>query len=219
MTHSVSIDFIEYQGIARILHHVLCQYPEQQLLADFIEHQVATSWPEFQQRPANDQGRAALCRYLNQWQPNQLVGLQLDYGQLFFGPGEPKAIPQGSVYLGEEQLLNDRSTVALIDFYKAHGVSLSLAYSQPLDHIGLFFSVLDTGLGRLADEPENQALIQFVQVLLQQHLLPWSGRCLALAAQHAQTDFYLAIALLADDFLNQLAADFQVVPMPMRLFR
>ncbi|MGL4473588.1 MAG: TorD/DmsD family molecular chaperone [Shewanella sp.] len=223
---STIIDFIEYQGIARILHHVVCHYPETSLLNEFIEHDVAASWPTLAARASNTQGRAALSRYLSQWQAqdshakdSQLIELQLDYGQLLFGPGEPKAIPQGSVYLSEEQLLNDRSTVALMDFYKTHGVELTLNYRQPLDHIGLFFSVLDSSFGRLAKEPTNLELTQFIQILLQQHLLPWSGRCLELAAKHADSKFYQGMALLADDFLCQLAADFKVVAMPMRLFR
>lgn len=220
MTNPLSkIDFAEYQGIARLLHHLLYQYPQAQLITELKENQVAETWPEFAGRDGNRVGREALAHYLQHWDDTQFLELQLDYGQLFFGPGEPKAIPYGSVYLGEEQLLNDRSTLALMDFYQAHDVSLALTVRDPVDHIGLFFSVLDASLGRLAEEPDNQALKRFIQVLLQQHLLTWSGRCLELAAEHAQTEFYFAIALLAQDFLQQLTNDFELVPMSVRLFR
>ncbi|MCL2915228.1 molecular chaperone TorD family protein [Shewanella corallii] len=222
-TPFTNLPFEEYQGIARILYHLLSHYPEAEMIHDFIHNDVAASWPTFasegQGRDGNRVGREALSHFLQQWDDSQLTELQLDYGQLFFGPGEPKAIPQGSVYLGEEQLLNDRSTVALMDYYKVHGVELQMANRQPVDHIGFFFAVLDSTLGRLEQERTNEELKQFVQLLLGKHLLPWSGRCLELAAEHAQTEFYFGVALLAEDFLKQLANDFNVVPVSARLFR
>ncbi|MGI2261139.1 TorD/DmsD family molecular chaperone [Shewanella sp. GXUN23E] len=222
-TPFTNLPFEEYQGIARILFHLLSQYPDAQLIRDFIDNDVPATWPAFAgdtgSREANRVGREALSHFLQQWDDSQLTELQLDYGQLFFGPGEPRAVPQGSVYLGEEQLLNDRSTVALMDFYKVHGVELKLPNHQPVDHIGFFFAVLDSTLGRLAQERGNTELKQFVQLLLGKHLLPWSGRCLELAAEHAQTEFYFGVALLAEDFLTQLSEDFSVVVTPARLFR
>ncbi|WOT04194.1 TorD/DmsD family molecular chaperone [Shewanella youngdeokensis] len=217
------VDFIEYQGLVRILHHCLIRYPEAKLVQELKDCDVAGSWPEFANRAKNRQGREALANFLQHWSVEtdnkQLIELKLDYGQLFFGPGEPKAVPQGSVYLSESQLLNDRSTVALMDFYQQHGVNVAVDYPQPLDHIGLFFAVLDQTFGRLEVETENQALIRFTQVLLQQHLLPWAERCLALALEHATTDFYRGIALLSSDLLTQFEQDFQLVPNQTRLYR
>jgi len=222
-----NIDFVEYQGLARILHHSLIRYPEADFIKGLKECDVAGSWPEFNQRTENSTGRKLLQDFLQQW-PNEtdtaqaekaLITLKLDYGQLFFGPGEPTAVPQGSVYLCEEQLINDRTTVELMDFYRAHGVELQLDYKQPIDHIGLFFAVLDQSFGRLQTEVDNQALIRFVQVLLQQHLLPWATRCCELAVEHANSDFYRGLALLTSDFLLQLQQDFQVLAIDKRLFR
>lgn len=222
-----SIDLEAYQGLARILHHCLIRYPDAELVQGLAECDVAASWPVFAQRPQNTQGRALLGEYLQRWvaaqsDPSdeaQLVDLKLDYGQLFFGPGEPNAVPQGSVYLGEEQLLNDKSTMALMAFYRAHGVEVKVDFPQPLDHIGLFFAVLDQTFGRLSQEPENDALVRFTQVLLQQHLLPWAPRCFALAYEYATTDFYRGLALLGSDFLGQLQQDFQLLPKETRLYR
>ncbi|ABZ77473.1 cytoplasmic chaperone TorD family protein [Shewanella halifaxensis HAW-EB4] len=221
------IDFVEYQGLARILHHCLIRYPEADFINGLKECDVAGSWPEFEHRLENSTGRKLLGAFLQQWSSEvsaadaekALITLKLDYGQLFFGPGEPTAVPQGSVYLCEEQLINDRTTVELMDYYRAHGVELQLDYKQPIDHIGLFFTVLDQTFGRLQSEVDNQALIRFTQVLLQQHLLPWAMRCCQLANEHAKTDFYRGIALLTTDFLLQLQQDFQVLPLDKRLFR
>ena len=218
-----SIDFAEYQGLARILHHCLIRHPEAELVQGLKDCDVAGSWPIFAKREQNSKGREALAVFLAQWPIDtheaELIELKLDYGQLFFGPGEPNAVPQGSVYLSEEQLLNDRSTMALMDFYQANGVNVDVDYPQPLDHIGLFFAVLDQTFGRLQLETDNQALIRFTQVLLQQHLLPWAPRCFELAQNHANSDFYRGIALLGCDFLLQIQQDFQLLPKETRLYR
>lgn len=218
-----SIDFAEYQGLARILHHCLIRHPEAELVQGLKDCDVAGSWPIFAKREQNSKGREALAAFLAQWpidtQEAELIELKLDYGQLFFGPGEPNAVPQGSVYLSEEQLLNDRSTMALMDFYQANGVNVDVDYPQPLDHIGLFFAVLDQTFGRLQLETDNQALIRFTQVLLQQHLLPWAPRCFELAQNHANSDFYRGIALLGCDFLLQMQQDFQLLAKETRLYR
>ena len=218
-----SIDFAEYQGLARILHHCLIRHPEAELVQGLKDCDVAGSWPTFANREQNSAGREALAAFLAQWPADtheaELIELKLDYGQLFFGPDEPNAVPQGSVYLSEEQLLNDRSTMALMDFYQANGVKVDVDYPQPLDHVGLFFAVLDQTFGRLQLETDNQALIRFTQVLLQQHLLPWAPRCFELAQHHANSDFYRGIALLGCDFLLQMQQDFQLLPKETRLYR
>lgn len=229
LSHSsiAAVDFVEYQGVARILHHCLIRYPEADFINGLKECDVAASWPEFGGREQNSAGRQLLGDFLQQWSSEAsaadaekaLITLKLDYGQLFFGPGEPTAVPQGSVYLCEEQLINDRTTVELMDFYRVNGVELQLDYKQPMDHIGLFFAVLDQTFGRLHCEVDNQALVRFIQVLLQQHMLPWAFRCLALSNEHATTDFYRGIALLSTDFLMQLQQDFQLVPKNVRLYR
>ncbi|WP_028773565.1 TorD/DmsD family molecular chaperone [Shewanella waksmanii] len=212
-------EYLALQAIARILHNALLSYPSEALVQTFVDNQLGETWPHLANSEQNQQGRDLLQAFTQQWTVAQLDELKLDYGQLFFGPGEPTAMPWGSVYLGEQQLLNDDSTVALMAFYKQQQISFELEYNQPLDHIALFYAVLDQLLGQLAQEPDNKAALETMVVLLQQHMLPWSGRCLSLAIEHAETDFYKAIALLAADFETQLAKTVNVVPMPMRLFR
>lgn len=211
--------YLALQAIARVLHNVLLSYPSEASVQTFVDDQLGETWPELTSSEQNQQGKALLQEFTQQWSVSQLNELKLDYGQLFFGPGEPTAMPWGSVYLGEQQLLNDDSTVALMAFYKQQQISFELEYNQPLDHIALFYAVLDQLLGQLAQEPDNKTALETMVVLLQQHMLPWSGRCLSLAIEHAETDFYKAIALLAADFETQLAKTVNVIPMPMRLFR
>lgn len=212
-------DFYELQGIARILQHCLAAYPETELVNALIDNQVAQSWPEFNNTQENSEGRMALVAYLAQWHSNQLIELKLDYGQLFYGPGDPKAAPWGSVYLGEQQILNDDSTIALMDFYAANQIQVERPQNQPVDHLSLVFAVLDSILGELAENPDNQQLKQLTNVLLQQHVMTWAPRCLTLAISHAETDLYRGLALLALDYLNQLSHVFAVIPKTVKLYR
>ncbi|NKF52740.1 molecular chaperone TorD [Shewanella sp. WXL01] len=218
----------ELQAVARILHNVLIDYPSEQSVNYFVKHNLAQQWPNFHdENPANttdcDQGKLLLQKYLTNWHADKITDLKLDYGQLYFGPGEPKAMPWGSVYLGEQGILNDDSTIALMDFYKQQGVSFELKHQQPVDHIALFYAVIDQliemMLTAVADNEDSNGTQRTLCILLQQHLLTWSGRCHELAQQHAQTDFYRAIAMLAADFEQALANTLKVIPVTQRLFR
>ncbi|MGS0724577.1 TorD/DmsD family molecular chaperone [Shewanella sp. 0m-11] len=209
----------QLQAIALILHNTLLSYPSEQSIQYFIDNQIAESWPVFNSTIEQQQGQLLLKRYCLQWKIEQINDVKLDYGQLFFGPGEPKAMPWGSVYLSEQQLINDESTVQLMQFYKQYQVTFALGYNQPVDHIALFYGVIAELLTQLINTEDNNLTTEVLLVLLQQHLLPWSGRCLTLAIEHSETDFYKGIALLALDFETQLIKAVNVVPMTKRLFK
>jgi TorA maturation chaperone TorD len=212
-------ELLEYQGIARILHNVLFNDPTPELIQGFIEHGVAQSWPQFSASTRATSGRELLANYLGQWTSEQQQALKLDYAQLFYGPGEPNAVPWGSVYLNERQLLNDKTTLALKAFYQEQGISFELDSNQPVDHIGLFFAVLDQMFSQWAQTEDNQPLERSCMILLQQHLLPWSGRCLELMTVNARTDFYRGIAMLTQAYLEGLIQKLNLVPITARLYR
>ncbi|MGI2039505.1 TorD/DmsD family molecular chaperone [Shewanella frigidimarina] len=212
-------ELLEYQGIARILHNVLFNDPTPELIQGFIEHDVAQSWPPFTESAKESSGRELLANYLGQWTEDKQQALKLDYAQLFYGPGEPNAVPWGSVYLSERQLLNDKSTMALKAFYHEQGISFELDSNQPVDHIGLFFAVLDQMFTQWDQTEDNEPLERSCMILLQQHLLPWSGRCLELMNEHARTDFYRGIAMLTQAYLDRLIQRLNLVPMTARLYR
>ncbi|QDO82106.1 molecular chaperone TorD family protein [Shewanella psychropiezotolerans] len=211
--------YSDLQAIARVLHNVLLDYPCEVSIDGFAENELGDTWPSLTNSAENQQGKVLLDSFLAKWNSEQINELKLDYGQLFFGPGEPTAMPWGSVYLGEEQLLNDKSTVALMAFYKHNGISFDLAQNQPLDHIGLFYAVLDQLLGQLVADSNNKAVYETMVILMQQHMLLWSGRCLELALEHAETDYYQAIALLALDFQSVLSTELNIIPVSARLFK
>lgn len=218
MFQSSQINMQEFQGLARILHNVLFYDPTTDLIENLVEHKVIESWPTFSGSQTEIDAKTQIQAYLHAWSDDQTLALKLDYGQLFYGPGEPSAVPWGSVYLSEKQLLNGESTQALMAFYQQQGVSFELDSNQPVDHLGLFFAVLDQMFGQLAIE-ENEALGNSLVILLQQHLLPWSERCLVLMNQHAQTNFYKGFASLTQAYLDEVCRVLQIVPMPTQLYR
>ncbi|MBT1444849.1 molecular chaperone TorD family protein [Shewanella sp. JM162201] len=194
-----------YQAGARVLHHVLHAYPEASTIDEFASSELAQNWP------FESKGCALIAEALSGWQQadaqardQQLLALKLDYGQLFFGPGDPKAAPWGSVYTSEAQLLNERTTLQLQGFYRAHGLTVQTALNEPLDHIGLIFAAMESLLNTLSVDSGNARARRLLETLLAEHLLPWSGRCLKLAWDHAQTPYYKGFAMLADDYLERL---------------
>lgn len=219
MTDTITNIYLELHAIARLLHNVFLDYPTVDSIQYFNDNQLDQSWPILIDSEANREGKILLSQFLSQWIPSQINEIKLDYGQLYFGPGEPNAMPWGSVYLGEQQILNDESTIKLMRFYNQFGISFNLKYNQPVDHIALFYSVIDQLLQKLFDEPNNQLIKDALTILLQQHMLPWSWRFHELANEHANTQFYKAIALLAKDFESVLADTLNIVPIPIRLFR
>lgn len=214
-------DYQTWGAIAKVLHNILYSYPNMPLLTQFKRDELATQWPELELSPCEQSGKALLSSYLTQWQDDesQLIELQLDYGQLFFGPGDPKAAPWGSVYTSEGQLLNEASTQNLVSFYNTHGIELSLKRNEPVDHLGLILLVLQYLFDELALNPDDTHKVRVCTLLLQQHILPWVDRCLALAELHATTDFYRAISVLARVYFAHLGMKFDVVPQTVKLYR
>ncbi|ASJ95304.1 TorD/DmsD family molecular chaperone [Shewanella marisflavi] len=211
----------ELQAISRVLHHSFIDYPTKDTITFFIENDIAQSWPTFTHSTQNKQGKQLLTEYISQWDDTKLIELKLDYGQLFFGPGEPKAMPWGSVYLGEQGIINDDSTIQLMNFYQKIQVSFNVKDNQPVDHIALFYAVIDQLIEQMLDGDNKNAneAKDALFVILQHHLLPWSNRCLTLAESNACTNFYKGLALLAQDFETQLSQILNIVPIQTRLFR
>ena len=214
-------DYQTWGAMAKVLHNILYSYPNMPLLTQFKRDELATQWPELELSTGEQSGKALLSSYLTQWQEDesQLIELQLDYGQLFFGPGDPKAAPWGSVYTSEGQLLNEASTQNLASFYNTHGIELSLTRNEPVDHLGLILLVLQYLFDELALNPNDTQKVRVCTLLLQQHTLPWAGRCLALAELHAKTDFYRGISMLAQVFFAHLGTKFNVIPQTVKLYR
>lgn len=214
-------DYQVWSAMAKVLHNILYSYPNMPLMEQFKQEELATQWPELEFTEREQSAKELLGNYFTQWQNDeaQLIELKLDYGQLFFGPGDPKAAPWGSVYTSEGQLLNGASTQNLLSFYITHGIELSLTRNEPIDHIGLILLVLQYLFDELAVNPDDTHKVRICTLLLQQHILPWVNRCLELAEHHAKTDFYKGVSVLARIFFEHIGLKFDVMPQQVKLYR
>ncbi|GLP97069.1 TorD/DmsD family molecular chaperone [Paraferrimonas sedimenticola] len=219
MTDSNNFDYCAAQGAARVLHNVFLYYPELSFVETLKQNQAAQNWPDLSGSNEYQQGVALLGSFLEQWDESQLQQLKIEYGYSFFTPGEPKVMPWGSLYLGEQQMLNDTSTLELESFYRQYQVEFDLSFNQPADHIALFFAVIDQLLGELGRDPENKMAADALTILLQQHLMPWVHRFFEGIQEHCDSDYYKGMGFLGSDLLSTLSNHLQVVPWKKLLYR
>lgn len=133
-----------------------------------------------------------------------------DFQALFIGPNALPAPPWGSVYLDKEAVVFGESLLELRRFMRSHGISLELAQNEPEDHFGLLLMLA-------AWVAENQP--EQLNELLQQHLLPWSGRFLTLLRAEQQYPFYAALAELSQLLLTYWQQQLQLDVPQVRLYR
>lgn len=136
--------------------------------------------------------------------------LQQAHQRLFIGPNSLPAPPWGSVYLDRESVIFGDSTLALRAWQRSLGIETQQEYVEPEDHVGLLLMLA----AWLAESQPEQ-----VNVLLADHLLPWSGRFLALMKEGAQHPFYLGLALLTEATLADWQKRLGVSITAKRLFR
>jgi TorA maturation chaperone TorD len=140
----------------------------------------------------------------------ELPSLELDYAQLFVGPGEVLAPPWESVYCTEEHLVFGRTTLDVRAFYQKNGLSVPKMNQEPDDHFGLelgFMSVLaertaDAYAGKTLGADANK-LVQEQQRFLQEHLGQWTEEFMGRVKQFAKTSFYRDLAIITGGFIQR----------------
>ncbi len=129
---------------------------------------------------------------------------------LFIGPYALAAPPWGSVYLDRESVVFGESTVALRHWLRQEGIATGQQNGEPEDHIGLLL-MLAAWLAENNPRP--------LDALLEQHLLPWSGRYLTLLAQGTDHPFYQGVARLAQTTLAYWRRERRLQPIVRELYR
>lgn len=148
-------------------------------------------------------GLALLAAFCESWEPAMLGRLTWDFNRLFVGPGEMRAAPWESVYRSRTKLTFQEPTLAMRALYERFGFESPAIHREPDDHLALELDFLAALSGLAAEAARDgdgerlAACFEAQQALLEQHLLAWAPRCLALVIEHADTDYYRGVARLA----------------------
>lgn len=113
--------------------------------------------------------------------------LTWEYRRLFVGPQALPAPPWGSVYTDHECVMFGASTLALVEWMRAHGIARTAGENMPEDHIGLMLALMSWIAAK-----QPQSLDEF----LRDHLLTWSSHYLTQLEDAAGHDFYRGLARL-----------------------
>ena len=136
-----------------------------------------------------------------------MEGLLVDYTRLFLGPVDARANPYGSVWMGPDGLAMQDSTMDVVSLYEEGGFELSEDFRELPDHVAAELEFLYLLLFR-----ENRALrdddaaVSGIEALkrrfLGEHLGRWIGPFCRAVAEGSSSDFYRALAGLAQRFVH-----------------
>ena len=214
MSHRIETEAITERELSLVslslLYHFFCFEPQKALINNMLNSDILNLWHSKWYMDIHE---------TNTFLQNQdaLERLQADHLALFVGIGMPKAVPWGSVYLTEENLLLQRSTHALTAFLKSHRIILCTDEQQISDHIGLCLSVLALLLKQWGDYPE-ETTERTIREFLRDHLLPWSGRFCELLTAHAETPLYALLGKVTKRILKDQQHQWQITPRPRTLY-
>lgn len=138
--------------------------------------------------------------------------LLVDYTRLFLGPVHPRALPYGSVWLGDGHTLMHESTADVLELYRAGGFALDEDFRDLPDHVAvelefLYGLLLRAEHARAAgDAAAAGELVRLQRRLLDDHLGRWIDRFTAAMHAGAETDFYRTLAQLTRHGVRASAA-------------
>ena len=172
-------------------------------MAALARDRMFREWPFPSAADDASAGLALLTAFCERWEPAMLGRLTWDFNRLFVGPGEMRAAPWESVYRSKTKLTFQEPTLAVRTLYERFGFESPTIHREPDDHLALELDFLAALSGLAAeaasvgDHERLAACFDTQTVLLEQHLLAWAPRCLALVIEHAETDYYRGAARLA----------------------
>ncbi|QYN48049.1 molecular chaperone [Gilliamella sp. ESL0405] len=121
------------------------------------------------------------------------VDLDYQFSLLFEGQGKMPAPPWGSVYLDQEKLLMGESQERYRQFLQQHGLTLNTGMNEPEDQFGLMLIAYAILLEKQKTQAANQ--------LIDEHLMTWSSAYLDQLKHNQVSQFYRALAVVAEQYL------------------
>lgn len=165
-----------------------------------LDAEQIRAWPLAGRNQATDTGLAVLARSVEQ--PVPAEELEVDYRQLFVGPGRIAAPPWESVHLDDEGLMFQEPTMKVRHAYGEFGLQAPALNKEPDDHMGLELAFV----GELAVTALNAAesgdvvgqttLLDGMTNFCHEHLAAWGPMLSSLIIDSARTDLYRAVGHL-----------------------
>ena len=145
----------------------------------------------------------------------EFKALQKDQLRLFIGTNKVLAPVWESVYFSEKRLVFQEQTIQVREWFARFGLQIERFNKEPDDHIGLELSFVSHLASRALqvleeDQASFEALLQAQRDFLSEHLLRWGPAWATLVKQHAETDFYRALAHLTHGALLAAAEVLQI---------
>ena len=198
---------LAYRFLGRCFHAP----PSADWMAALARDRMFREWPFPSAEDDAAAGLALLAAFCKSWEPAMLGRLTWDFNRLFVGPGEMRAAPWESVYRSKTKLTFQEPTLAVRALYERFGFESPAIHREPDDHLALELDFLGALSGLAAeaardgDGEQLAACFEGQKLFLEQHLLAWAPRCLALVVEHADANYYRGAARLARGSLVESA--------------
>lgn len=134
--------------------------------------------------------------------------LQREWLRLFVGLGTPEASCLESYYVEPNSHMLGKSTLAVREAYRRHGLQIEKLHSEPDDHLGLMLGFVahliaeELDAIEMGDEVAAEGFAKEQDEFLTNHILPWLAVWRYAVEKHAVSDYYRGVG----DFVFGLCA-------------
>lgn len=148
------------------------------------------------------------------------LDMELEYNYVFENLDELKAPPYSSLYLDKDFELFSDECVWVRKFYQKSGLTYENVNKSPDDTVALefayiaflFFNITNNDDDTIHEHYEN------FNVFMRKHMLCWVPRMLELVQKHDRIGFYGNLAILCQDFVNQMQQMFELKAEERKLY-
>jgi TorA maturation chaperone TorD len=149
--------------------------PSEECLTDFWTKGILKKLPVASRNPRFIKA-ASILRSSCESDEICFKNMQEDYHELFSGTGSLLAPPYESVYLINKNLMLDKQTLEVKEFYETYGWKSKFRGKIPDDHLGielLFLTIMIEKYLQMDDEPCIMEMKKEMRRFLDLHLLSW----------------------------------------------
>lgn len=196
-----------------VLRRFFIEEPSKEYLKPFTYQNMINLFPFQEESQGIQEGIQDIKNYLSSYDPvnkkSDYEDLHWDYTKMFIGPFDIKVKPYESLYVSNDGLLFQGTTMEIRNLYKQFDFQ-SADHMEAEDHIGLELDFM-FHLTQLCIESCNQdnpnALPEIYYLLNQQkefidkHLSKFVDKLTKEMVEHADTDFYKGLAKLLYHYL------------------